>query len=369
MRDLFTGKAIEAGERIPQRPLGEFSTFVVEQMPLLIEGIRARSDKRQVLTDAAQKQFVNLPEIKVNELLGYAYGKGFGIGGKYPFDQRLDLAAFDLKVLETALLHLKCEVPEGLSELVERFADATDQLPSITYEDLIYINPEHDPRTFTIGEVGESEFSFYQGHNQIERYLETVIRGIECAAYQLQENQDGTRAARELIMGTQAFVAVIENTRKIGLNMSMEHFSYFRMFFSKTSLRPNLNGPSGLYTAAIPIIEILLAGENLPEEPITFVKNNLVYFPRKGRLEINKAVEKMQRGETITAFAQKMEEPPMLMDAIEGLSKKIREFRGMHYKGVKHQIPAAVSGELAGSGGAANPGEFLRGRMKTKHII
>lgn len=368
MSELFTGRPIETAERIPQRPLEGFSTFVVEEMPILIEGIQSGEKNKEALTTAVEDNLLHLSDEKTAQLLSYANTSKTGIGGIYPYDQRLDLAAFDLKMAETAMIHLECEPNPQLTSMVDQFSLATQQPPIITYEELIYINPEKDPRTFTTGSVGESEFSFYQGHNKIERLLEQTIRGVEYAAFQLSEHENIDQAVIELNRGTSVIEGVIDYTRSIGLDMPKEHFAKFRGFFNPTSLRPELKGPSGLYTAAVPTIELLLAGENLPSESTSFIKDNIQYFPRKGRKDMTQAIGKVELGETITAQAKSLNNPEQLVNAISEMSEQIRKFRGMHYKAVRHQIPEAVAGEISGSGGASDPGTFLRDRMKIRHI-
>jgi hypothetical protein len=360
MKELFTGKPIEINERIPQRPLEGLSTFVVETLPTIVEGVRSKRITNSLLEVSARNLVEKLSIEKVNGLL--AKNNGF------ESDSQLDLATIDLKFLETAMLHTGCQLPEQLSSLVEVFAQAADQPNIITYEELIFVNPRHDPRMFTMGHVGESEFSFYQGHNRIERVLEGTIAGVKCAFWELSKFDNVAFAVDELNRCAQSMDQVLGYTRSVGFDMPKEDFVHFRMFFNPTPLRSNHKGPSGLYTAAIPTVEIWLAGENLPVESLNFIRENLRYFPRKGRKEMIQAIESIPNGNTITAQIKRLGEPTELVESAQRLSGQLREFRGMHYKATKHQIPEAIRDNLKGSGGT-DPGTFLRGRMKIRHII
>lgn len=357
MSNLFSGTAIEEWRREPIRPLGELSTFVVNYLPTLVSAAETDVGVRNDVLLTVIGVLEELDDETVTKLLH-----------KSSLDPNLSLACFDLKILETSLLYLKFDPLEKLTKLVEQFSKAAQQPFFITYEELVLINPNTDPRTFTPGFIGESEFSFYQGHFQIEQILNKVIDWIKKAATNLMIG-DIEAAAMNILQASGAFAKILDYGKQVGFKMPREHFQYFRKFFIPSPLRAGvLVGPSGLLTAGIPVVEFLLSGENLPSELFTFAEKHLEYFPRKGRVEIVLAFQAADEGYTITSLAEKLGNPPRLIAAIEDLSAAIRHFRAEHYKSVQHQLPELIKGNELGTAGVYDPAQFLRDRMKIRHV-
>lgn len=366
-KEYFLKIVIETKQRVPQRPLGLVSNFVVEKLPLLVSSVDEGKHQSDALLIAIETILSSLEADTVGSLLSRASFQQESFAGRYPFDQQLDQAAFDLKILETVLVTYGLPVPDKLVSLVNQFSEATFQLPVITYEDLIYINPGSDPRTFTRGEVGDSEYNFYLSHLRIEQTLEAVIRQVEYAAFQLEDNHNTNQALTELDRAIQIFGTALAELKTIGMDMPRNNFAVFRKFFNTHPTR-GLKGPSGAFTAAVPVLDMLLGGENLDASYFDYLRDNEMYFPRSGRQKMADAYKKIENGKTLTALAASIENPQELVDRLQTISAQLRQFRGQHYKGVKHQIPGAVSGTVAGTGGEADPGKFLRQRMKMRHL-
>lgn len=268
--------------------------------------------------------------------------------------------------MEAAIVCSGGEVPDELGLLVDLFAEATHQPAVLTYEELIYINPQTDMRTFTMGEVGASERDFYTGHLRIEQLLEEVQRKLGNTQFAL-ENASVDKATMYMKEANQAFAQTLGFMRSITMTMKPDHFAAFRRYLTSHPTR-KLNGPGGAFTAAIPVIDMRLAGEYLPETYLDYVQTNYQYFPRNGRKEINLAANLIQEGKTLTALAQRQGNPTSLMEEMRRLSSVLREFRLDHYKGVKYQIPAVFAGEEAGTAGESNVQRFLSDRIKIKHV-
>lgn len=367
-RELFGAGNIEQEQRIPQRPLGEVSNFVVEELPHLLMEINSQRIAPDVLLQRVTSMLANLSESRVEELLSLSLGDTHESSTEPVFDQRLDQAALDLKMLEVALVSSQLPVPAVLTQLVDRFSEATNQLPMISYEDLIYINPESDPRTFTAGAIGKSEHDFYYGHLRIEHSLKKVIDQVKQAIHSLQQPQPEIHSVVLLLhSAAEVFRDIQRDLQAIGMSLPKDHFAEFRKFLTSHPLR-NLKGPSGAYTSAIPVLDMLLGGENLEPQYFNHLIDNSRYFPRLGRIEIAAAFEHIQKGETLASLSADLGDPADLVSVIQALSDQVKLFRTQHYRGVSHQIPEAVAGNLSGTGGEENPGQFLRKRIKTKHL-
>ena len=341
----------EAG--ISKRPLGVVSDFAVEQLPVELDAIRAGSQHANRLTNFVGVLVENLPYERIDEVM------------KDP--DMLDLAGLDLKMLDVAIAHSGGKPPERLVSLVDEFSRVTDQPAGITYEEIILVNPVQDRRAFTRGEVGATETAFYEGHRIIEGHFDRAICVVRGGIQKLTVGDGGIDEVAGNIRQTQEDLeAVISKTHAIG-GQSREHFSIFRKYLGTHPLR-GTKGPSGAFTAGIPTLELLLAGEKLPEEYLQYLEENNIYFPRQGRKNMQDAKELVRNGLTLTSLAGHLGNPEVLEQSINGLSRLMRRFRGEHYKAVRNQIPQAISGKMAGTAGEQDPGTFLRGRMKIRHV-
>lgn len=357
MKDLFEGKHHPKEQEVcrPTRPLEEVSNFVIEQLPQELEYVRNGQAHGDDLRDIAADILRNTSDsIFANAL-------------QDPLQR--DLAGLDLKILEAAIVHSSSKPPGMLVQLVNKFSQASDQPPIITYEEIILVNPVLDRRTFTNGEIGKSEADFYEGHRLIEGHLDNVVDGIVSGIQILAErNIAGVEEVTQRLQTASAgFTSVIEYMHVIGMKMRREHFAEFRQYLGSHSLR-NLKGPSGAFTAGIPTIDLLLAGENLPGEFYAYLEENRMYFPRSGRKGLERARILGQNGLSLVSLTEQLGFPEQLTDPISAISEQVRVFRGHHYRGVKYQIPGAITGDVQGTGGEMDPGTFLRERMKMRHM-
>lgn len=356
MKDLFDRDyhPTEAEVRIKERPLGPLSDYVVEQLPYELEEVREGKRDSNRLTGC-----VDFPAYLSTDAFTYALGN----------NRLRDMAGLDLKILEAAVVHSGGTPPKRLILTVDMVAELTEQPAGITYEEIILINPPSDRRTFTQGEIGQSEADFYEGHRCIEGNLATAITGEREAITRLRQN--GPAVVDEVVnlLGvTSANIAVVnEYMGVIGMRMPRTSFEVFRRYLTTHPTR-GLKGPSGAFTAKIPILELFLAGEQLPADYHQYLADNRIYFPRNEREEIDEACRLAQNRFSLTAICQQIGRPAVLVQRLAEISGLIRDFRGRHYRGVKHQIPGAVSGKMAGTGGEVNPGVFLIDRMKIRHI-
>ena len=336
------------------RPLGEVSNFVVSDLPSVLEGIR---EGRTSVESFSQTTARLVSSLRVALVL-YALQN----------EQQRDLAGLDLKMLETAIVQSGGKPSVELSSLIDSFSAKSSQPPGITYEEIILVNPKQDRRLFTRGEAGQTENAFYQGHRIIEDHLGNAVVVFKNAISDLTIYglKKVGKASRNLLEVQADLNSVIRGTHTIG-NQNRAHFTEFRKYLGGNPIR-GTKGPSGAFTAGIPAIELFLAGEKLPQDYIDYLNENMMYFPRQGRSDLKIGMSFAEKGFTLTALSDKLGNPELLRQAIDGFSKLIRIFRGEHYKTVGNQLPEALAGKVGGTGGEKDPGTFLRERMRIRHI-
>lgn len=279
---LFSGKPVERNVGVQQRPLGTVSDFVVKTLPSRLEQIRAGKLDVQALIDEVER----LVE-----------------GSVYETQQLADtrVARLDVLMLESSIVHSGGTPGLNLRTLADLLTDSTVQPPAMTYEDIIVNNPPDDPRTFTHGGVGSAEAAFYLGHQLIEGELERAIEKMR-QLFVLHSPEVSAHPG-DVVALLQAIVQhiniVTEYTHVLGQKMDPGAFLIFRQYLATNEQR-NAKGPSGAFTARVPLLEVLFAGETLPEEFFRYLESNRIYFPVAGQLALLSAIAGVHRGETLT---------------------------------------------------------------------
>jgi hypothetical protein len=343
---LFTHK--------PVRPLAELSDYVMEQLPADLAGVRRQSLSLRRLEAKCLQLVRGLP--------------GGTLAAALADPRTADVAALDLKMLETAVVNSGGRVPTTLSKAVSVCAAETDQPAVLTYEDLIFINPQCDERVFSLGPVAKSESDFYQTHREIEKLLASAIEHANLARQELLSPDASIQAVVSQVTRARSDIdEAAVYVERVGREMNPDHFTVFRSYLVGNSHR-GLKGPSGAFTAGIPTMDLLIGGENLDSSCHQYLSSNLPYFPRDGRVGIKTAQEIVARGESLNHLCEVRGNPQELRSALDALVKSVRRFRGHHYTAVRRQIPSALSGTLAGTGGEGDVDGFLKGRIATRHL-
>ncbi|MBI3342022.1 hypothetical protein HY024_02780 [Candidatus Curtissbacteria bacterium] len=241
-RKLFTGAEVE---RVgPARPLGRFSDFVVDQMPGVLTRIRRGDGTVNEIAVRVEPMirliprpiFINVPEER-------------------------DLALLDMLMVDAAIVHSGGQTSPELVEKIEIFANRTGRIPSLTHEDFFFVNPlNEDPRTFTTGRIGRSELDFYEAHRRTENVLDEAI-GASMGALDGLVTGDEERAfhlIQKVAIGLDDFVSIMVD---LNHQMPTEHFHVFRQYLG---VNPRgYKGASGAFTAGLPTIDLLFAGDRL----------------------------------------------------------------------------------------------------------
>lgn len=371
--ELFTSPVNpEFAERIPQRPLGELSDFVVEELPDALTEIRSGKGSVSTLVDHADALVTSMDQDVVMRLLDQK--SVAGIAGYSRFNHHGDLAGLDVKMLEAGIVHSGGEPSPRLSEAVSLFSITNDQPAVITYEEIImgneYGNPVKDPRLFTAGDVGQAETDFYRGHAHIDKNVRAITNQVGYAQFALETHGENglERAAQELTRATTVMKTALADLDAFRTNLSPEDFNVFRQYLGTHPIR-NLKGPSGAFTETIPVLDLQLAGEMMADQHKEYLQANLMYFPRKGRREIMHGIREAEKGNSLMSVYKKIGEPSELTQPIKDILDFVRSFRGRHYKTVQTQVPGALTGDIAGTGGEIHPRTFLMDRItETKNI-
>lgn len=284
--------------------------------------------------------------------------------------KRKGVFLLDLKMIEAGIVHQGFTPPAFLSTLIDRYTK--DEISGLTYEDLIFINPADQPRAFTLREVRATEVGFYAAHRRIEAHLERVNSRVgkairELLAFLASRRRRNERAVTALANIATELRAIVGITASLGL-MPKEHFAKFRSYLGTHPIR-GVKGPSGAFTAGIPFLELLFRGDRLPNEYLDYLGENWKYLPRHGRKDIDMALQFIAQGWTLLSLWEREGRSKEIETGINHIGNFLDTFRKMHYGAVARQIPEAIRGEIAGTGGENNPGEFLRRRIRDLRFI
>ena len=257
-----------------------------------------------------------------------------------------DIAILDAKMLYVIASKVELEdvaedfrsvILEGLKHMQR------PQIAQMTYEDIILNNPAQDMRTFTVGRTAMSEACFYRGHQVIEGHIHGVIDALKQAhktgdiSYLDEAHESATQAAKVM--------------RLFGSELNRGHFNTFKPYFD-TNPYTGEKGPSGVFTATIPHIDVLLDGaENY--EGHDYLRENASYFPQRDLSDLNTSIAQgINLSERFTGHA-------VAIDKLEAITLRMATFRKMHEGAVRKHIGDDVVGSA--EGGSAVP--FLHERI------
>lgn len=165
----------------------------------------------------------------------------------------------------------------------DRFADEVEEMNAImgrppitqmTYQDIILDNPKDDLRVFTSGSIGDAEMRFYRGHQLIEDTLAVAISALQSAI------KDPDNISASLDIAVLATKRVVSGMKSFMKDLAKDDFMDFKPFFD-TNPYTGEKGPSGAFSAKVPTLDILLYGQDTPEETLQYLGDNKPYFPTR----------------------------------------------------------------------------------------
>ena len=209
--------------------------------------------------------------------------------------------------------------------------------PTTTYEDLIFRNPlEREVYVMSREpQQAQNEAAFYVAHREIESHLTATIAALttEAPEMSLQHMDDAVKRLVELYR-----------------HLSAEAFAGFRPFFTGLNGYP---GPSGLFSAAIPTIDLLVHnGSNMNQEE------------RKRMLDdLESGLYPSHQSEALIDLLVNNREVPFNSIVINGVARYLNMFRRAHGASVKKFVPQVLESQAAGSGGVADVAGYLASKM------
>jgi len=243
---------------------------------------------------------------------------------------------------------------EGLNDRLLETADILGEPATITYEDVIFTNPVFgDVRVLSLDPtIATAEGRFYRSHRIIETSLELAIRkimGLGNNALRFAQAETYTPPPIAESPYTVSPVQDLKNAKAEFLHLrtglSREEFMAFRVYF-----KDGFNGypgPSGLYSANIPILDLIAnGGVNIQDGVREFIEEKVVmgmYPNRKGERDL------------MAFLLQESDSTMEMNDEIRtGIIDTLNRIRMHHDKAVQKHLPEVASGEAPGSGGISN---------------
>lgn len=337
--DLFANRSQSAGfeVKVPLEtekrilPLGEFSEFVLTEQPRMLAEIRAGNLGVEALI---QRQKETLAKLNSEDI---------EIAARDPM--LADIAMLDLTFAFNAAILAKnppfgSNSPDEVEQLISRFAQVTGLPRTMTFEKIVGINsklPYKQMRTFTDGEVGETERMFYYAHELMNTdYQNTAGVASEAVATLTTFGRQGVR-------GIEAPLArAIENMHKFSdfmtgfMRMPAEHFAIFRQYLSQY---PDGTRNASAAFMGMPRLNLRLMGSASFYED--FLNEGMLYFPMGEQQDIQQARIDAQQGNYLVAICERMEdqEGKNLAGMVTQLIEPLHQFRLTHFATVIRFLP------------------------------
>jgi len=230
---------------------------------------------------------------------------------------------------------------EGFENANNDLAEAASEIgaaATMTYEDLIFVNPL-EAGAYVLSEdpsVATQEALFYALHRSIEDTLGETIQAIQCSEFDI-------------------VTASLQSAGKKfgGLHRQLDPaaFANFRPYFRGINGYP---GPSGLFTAAIPIIDLLSHGGS----------NITAHERTRLRADIDKGLYPSHQSDLLMSLL--VDESPQvdMPDEVRASVKSLlNRFRKVHTGSVRRFVPEALDARDEGSGGVADVAGYLASKM------
>ncbi len=251
---------------------------------------------------------------------------------------------------------------EANAQLMAR-AESLSEPATMTYEDVVLRNAggsDFEGTLFVLSDdraVAAQEAEFYKPHKDIERSLG---RAVEALLF-MDSNQHlygkgsmvgmfGGGSRVDELTAPLALGYVNSMVRGLYRELDPGCFDRYRPYFVGLNGYP---GPSGLYSAAVPALDLLVhGGSNISPSEVAQMHINLEQglYPYPAKIL-----------EVLLS-----QENPML-DMPDGnrdeLTRELNAFRRIHRSSVKKFVPKAENGSADGSGGVSNVAEYLDSKI------
>jgi hypothetical protein len=261
---------------------------------------------------------------------------------------------------------------EQTNERLVGLARKIGKSATMTYEDLIFNDTFFDGKGIRVNsddpETAAGEADFYYTHRMIEDNLYDAIGALSFmdknkGYYKAGRSGNGMFIGRLRIDKYVALESIKTATRDLGRlrqRLDPETFSKFRPYFIGLNGYP---GPSGLYSASLPILDLLVhGGSNITSEERDQIHSNIEQGLYPGYNDQDAQLKKLLGDE----------DPQLKMpDAIrDSITEQLDSFRHAHKASVQKFVPGALDGTAEGSGGVKKVAEYLNSKIivqKGKH--
>lgn len=353
-------------------PLGTLSLYITsgKLADFIVSVEEAEAEGEGEMRKRLQDQFVAavaqlLAQNRVTETLAELcaeHSPRLGWRSQY---RRIDLALLDMKYLDAAHFHLFGSRMDVIKDLIDDTALTLGRPSILTYEELVMINPLDDLRLFSKGVRAKAERTFYTIHYDIEDILRAVITDLVMIRDNLvATGKMGAEDPALVKYNIEHFNHVFQNIGMMMRDLSRDEFLKFRTYISaygKMGEPDYLPGPSGAFTASIPIVEFLLAGDQSEKDYLIFVSKNFLHYPVVQRNLMKQLAEGYLAGEakSLLTLADEQDDEQELRSALRGLADKLKTFRQKHMGMVRSKLPESFKGSM----GAGNTRDFLENRI------
>lgn len=310
-------------------PLGAFSEFIVVEQPGLLAAVRDKSIDVKIIT---QRQRELIGTLTPDEIARIAANP-----------ELAKVAMLDLSFAISALIFSGITPVHEIQKLNAHFARVTGMPEMMTFEKVVSINaklPFGQMRTFTDGEIGETEKRFYYGHELMDvKMQDTTQAAAQSVDILRTQNEDGVEEVLELLgrgaNNMQEFAAFMRSF----MRMPKEHFGTFRQYLSQYP--DGTRNASGAFIG-MPRLNIRLVGLSPKYEE--FLDEGIRYFSISEQPDIKYARRLAQQGGYLVAQCEAQHGNPQqrLAKALKQVIEPIRDFRLSHLAAVNHHVPQAL---------------------------
>ncbi len=286
--------------------------------------------------------------------------------GEYdPYEQK--------SILAMQTMHALVNGTEDYTDLNEELHGAAETIgtpPAVTYEDLIFSNDLFGAARVMSEEAhpAEHEAKFYRAHRVIETDFHLAVRKLlshgdnaSICSEAIGFSVEPLEYSEEDVSPTKHVDIALGGLKNLRAGLrDPETFNAFRVYFAE-----KLNGyagPSGLYSATIPVLDLMTTGQRKnPDKVKNFMLdgvNNGLYPQRIGYDRLMKHL--------LETDAPEMEMPD---EEREGINAALNRFRIAHSGAVKNLLPKVHDGTYPGSGGIENFKELQEAKMISEQPV
>lgn len=337
--DLFINKGVAiSGEDLmsPEMelkvfPLGEFSKFVLTEQPKLLNAVRAgETDVSTVI----QRQ---------REILANLDPRTIEMAEANPLSASIAMLDLTFAINAVVLSDKDSTPPDEVEQLNSHFAQVTGLPRTLTFQKVVTINsklPFGQMRTFTDGDIGNTERTFYYSHELMDVKLRetTGIVTEAVTALAIDHRQIPDEVGARLIKGVSNMNEFLDYMQGF-FRMPFEHFKTFRKYLSQYP--DSTRNASGAFIG-MPRLNLRLMGSAPFYEE--FLEEGMKYFSTLEQDDIQQARILGQNGAYLIAQCERLQgdEQKRLAHTLLALIKPIHKFRFAHLEAVLKYVPGAI---------------------------